>query len=200
MLAVVRVKVIREKAFNRPRELAVEPVDENRFEYSSLEDEIRLACGRISRTCCEAYRVIVLLPLRRRIVAGRQRLRLRRRCWALEWHRGHLRIDDYYVKVLTLKEPSAQSFPLILKRLLEVEANFYVVSEWKKEDSGKTRRTIQAKRRHFHNTKRSFFSQVNMNDAAPQDALFDDSKESQVEVVNYFGHFSLTVVIYDLDL
>ena len=89
-------------------------------------------------------------------------------------------MDDYYVKVLTLKEPSAQSFPLIFKRLLEVEANYYVVTEWKKEDSGKTRRTIQAKRRHFHNTKRSFVSQVNLNDAPAQDVLLDDSKESQV--------------------
>jgi type IV secretory pathway VirB4 component len=73
---------------------------------------------------------------------------------ALECHRGHLRVDDYYVEVLTLKEPSAQSFPLIFKRLLEVEANYYVVTEWKKEDSGKMRRVIQTKRRHFHNTKR----------------------------------------------
>src|SRR5713101_7125931 len=98
----------------------------------------------------------------------------------LECHRGHLRLGDYYVKILTLKEPSAQSFPLIFKRLLEVEANYYVVTEWKREDSGKTRRIIQAKRRHFHNTKRSFISQVNLNDAAPQDVLLDDSKESQV--------------------
>jgi type IV secretion system protein VirB4 len=128
----------------------------------------------------------------------------------LECHRGYLRLDDYYVKVLTLKEPSAQSFPLIFKRLLEVQANYYVVTEWKKEDSGKTRRLIQAKRRHFHNTKRSFFSQVNLNDAAPQDMLLDDSKESQVRELgegikeielhgNYFGQFSLTIVIYDLD-
>jgi type IV secretion/conjugal transfer VirB4 family ATPase len=128
----------------------------------------------------------------------------------LECHRGHLRVDDYYVKVLTLKEPSAQSFPLIFQRLLEVEANYYVVSEWKKENSGKTRRAIQAKRRHFHNTKRSFFSQVNLNDAPPQDMLLDDSKESQVRELgegikeielrgNYFGQFSLTVVIYDLE-
>jgi len=129
----------------------------------------------------------------------------------LECHRGHLRVDDYYVKVFTLKEPSAQSFPLILKRLLEVEANFYVVTEWKKEDAGKTRRVIQAKRRHFHNTKRSFFGQVNLNDATPQDVLLDDAKESQVRELgegikeielhgNYFGQFSLTVVVYDLDL
>jgi type IV secretion system protein TrbE len=128
----------------------------------------------------------------------------------LECHRGHLRLDEYYVKVLTLKEPSAQSFPLIFKRLLEVEANFHVVTEWKKEDSSKTRRVIQAKRRHFHNTKRSFMSQVNINDATPQDVLLDDSKEFQVRELgegikeielhgNYFGRFSLTVVIYDVD-
>jgi type IV secretion system protein TrbE len=129
----------------------------------------------------------------------------------IECHRGHLRVDDYYVKVLTLKEPSAQSFPLIFKRLLEVEANYYVVTEWKKEDSGKMRRVIQTKRRHFHNTKRSFTSQVSLNDAPTQDVLLDDSKESQVRELgegiaeielhgNYFGQFSLTVVIYDLDL
>jgi len=130
---------------------------------------------------------------------------------AVECHRGYLRVDDYYVKVLTLKEPSSQSFPLIFKRLLEVEANYYVVTEWKKEDSGKMRRIIQAKRRHFHNTKRSFTSQVSLNDAPTQDVLLDDSKESQVRELgegvkeielygNYFGEFSLTVVIYDLDL
>jgi type IV secretion system protein TrbE len=129
----------------------------------------------------------------------------------LECHRTHLRVDDYFVKVLTLKEPSAQSFPLIFQRLLEVQANFYVVTEWKKQDPGATRRTLQAKRRHFHNTKRSFFSQIHLNDVAPQDALLDNWKESQVRELgegiqeielhgNYFGEFSLTVVLYDLDL
>jgi len=129
----------------------------------------------------------------------------------LECHRGFLRLDDFYVKVLTLKEPSAQSFPLIFERLLEVQANYHVVTEWKKEDSGKMRRTIQAKRRHFHNTKHSFVSQVNLNDIPAHDVLVDDSKESQVRELgdsikeielkgNYFGNFSLTVVIYDLDL
>ncbi|MGA2421830.1 MAG: hypothetical protein ABSG69_17275, partial [Candidatus Acidiferrum sp.] len=129
----------------------------------------------------------------------------------IECHRGHLRVDDYYVKVLTLKEPSAQSFPLVFKRLLEVEASYYVVTDWKKQDSGKMRGIIQSKRRHFHNTKRSFASQVSMNDGAPQDVLLDDSRESQVKELgeglkeielhgNYFGEFSLTVVIYDLDM
>jgi type IV secretion/conjugal transfer VirB4 family ATPase len=129
----------------------------------------------------------------------------------LECHRGHLRVDDYYVKVLTLKEPSPQSFPLIFRKLLEVPANFYVVTEWKREDTGKTRSVIQTKRRHFHNTKRSFLRQINLQDHAPEDLLLDDSKEAQVRELgegikelalcgNYFGQFSLTVVIYDLTL
>jgi type IV secretion system protein TrbE len=129
----------------------------------------------------------------------------------LECHRTHLRLDDYFVKVLTLKEPSAHTFPLLLKGLLDVSANYHVVTEWKKEEPGKTRRSIQAKRRHFHNTKRSLVSQVNLNDAGPQDWLLDNSKESQVRELgqgieeielhgNYFGEFSLTVVLYDRDL
>jgi len=129
----------------------------------------------------------------------------------LECHRGHLRLDDYYVKVLTLKEPSAESFPLIFRRLLEVGANYHVVTEWKREEPGKARRIIQAKRRHFHNTKRSFLSQVNLGEPPAQDVLWDDSKESRVRELgecikeielkgNCFGQFSLSIVVYDLDL
>jgi len=129
----------------------------------------------------------------------------------LECHRSHLRLDDHYMKVLTLKEPSAQSFPLIFKALLEIQANYHIVTEWKKEDSGKTRKTIQAKRRHFHNTKRSLMSHMNLSDGPPADVLVDDSKEAQVRELgqsikeleiegNYFGQFSLTVVVYDLDV
>lgn len=128
----------------------------------------------------------------------------------LECHRRHLRVDDYYVKVLTLKEPAAQTFPLMLERLLKIEANYYIATEWKREESGKTRRMIQAKRRHFHNTRRSFLSQVNLNDVPAREMLLDDSKESRVRELgegvkeielygNYFGKFSLTVVIYDQD-
>jgi type IV secretion system protein VirB4 len=129
----------------------------------------------------------------------------------IECHRSHLRVDNFYVKILTLKEPSAHTFPLLLKGLLDVRANYHVVTEWKKEEPGKTRRNIQAKRRHFHNTKRSFFSQVDLKEASPQDTLLDDAKESQARELgkgieeielrgNYFGQFSLTVVIYDREL
>ncbi len=131
----------------------------------------------------------------------------------LECHRGFLRLDDYYVKVLTLKEPSAQSYPLIFQKLLEVEANFFAVTEWKREDTAKTRSRIHSRRRHFHNTKRSLMSYMNTSEtpASAQDVLVDDSKEAQIHSLgqaltdievkgNYFGEFSLTIVVYDLDL
>ena len=131
----------------------------------------------------------------------------------VECHRGFLRVDDYYTRVLTLKEPSAQSLPLIFQKLLEVQDNFFVVTEWKKEEPDKTRSRIQSRRRHFHNTKRSFVSYLNTSDAAPsaQDILVDDSKEAQIHSLgealkelevkgHYFGEFSLTVVVYERDL
>lgn len=131
----------------------------------------------------------------------------------LECHRGHLRLDDYFLKVLTLKEPSVQSFPLIFKRLFEIPANFYVATEWKKQAPDKSRHMIHSRRRHYHNTKRSFMSHLSMSNQPenPRDILVDDSKEAQVRDLgraleeielkgNYFGEFSLTIVVYDLYL
>jgi hypothetical protein len=131
----------------------------------------------------------------------------------LECHRGYLRLDEHFMEVLTLKEPSAQTFPLIFKRLLEVEANYFVATEWKKQPPDKSRSLIHSRRRHFHNTKRSLMSHLTLSDHPERtdDVLIDDSKEAQVRDLglalqeleingNYFGEFSLTVVIYDLDL
>lgn len=131
----------------------------------------------------------------------------------LECHRGFLRVDDFYVKVLTLKEPSAHSFPLIFKRLLEVEANYFICTEWKKQEPLKSRSFIHSRRRHFHNTKRSVTSYVTTSDQPQrnEDILIDESKEAQVHDLgealkeleikgNYFGQYSLTVVLFDRDL
>jgi type IV secretion/conjugal transfer VirB4 family ATPase len=131
----------------------------------------------------------------------------------VECHRGFLRVDDYYVKVLTLKEPSAQSFPLIFKRLLEVEANYFICSEWQKQDPAKSRSFIHSRRRHFHNTKRSLASYVTTSDQPQRgdDVLVDESKEAQIRDLgealkeieikgNYFGAYSLAIVVYDEEL
>src|SRR5947209_6189778 len=128
---------------------------------------------------------------------------------ALECYPGHLRIDECYVKVLTLKEPTAQSWPLILRQLLEVGASYHIVTEWKPQEHPAARKRIQSMRRHFHNSKTSLFSQLKAdNSTHPGDLLVDDSKESLVRSLgeclkeielngNYFGEFSLTVVVYD---
>jgi type IV secretion/conjugal transfer VirB4 family ATPase len=130
----------------------------------------------------------------------------------LECHRGFLRVDDYYVKVLTLKEPSAQSFPLIFQRLSEVEANYFICTEWKKQDPAKSRSLIHSRRRHFHNTKRSIASYASSDQSEQRaDVLIDESKEAQVQDLgealkeieingNYFGAYSMTVVVYGRDL
>ncbi len=131
----------------------------------------------------------------------------------VECHRGFLRVDNHYVKVLALKEPSAQTFPLIFKRLLEVQANYFICSEWQKQDPGKSRSFIHSRRRHFHNTKQSLASYVTASDGPQRegDVLVDESKEAQIHdlgealkeieiKVNYFGNYSLTVVVYDEDL
>ena len=131
----------------------------------------------------------------------------------LECHRGFLRVDDYYLKALTLKEPSAQSVPLIFRKLLEVEANYFICTEWVKQDPAKSRSFIHSRRRHFHNTKQSFASNISSSNQpqAREDTLVDESKEAQIRDLgealkeleikgNYFGHYSLTVVIYDEDL
>ncbi|MGA7624446.1 MAG: DUF87 domain-containing protein, partial [Candidatus Acidiferrales bacterium] len=130
----------------------------------------------------------------------------------LECQRGFLRVDDYFVKVLTLKEPSADSFPLIFKRLLEVEANYFICSEWKKQDPASSRSFIHSRRRHFHNTKRSLSSYLTASDQPQRgdDVLIDESKEAQIRDLgealkeleingNYFGGYSLTIVVYDQD-
>lgn len=131
---------------------------------------------------------------------------------ALECYPGHLLVDDCYVKVLTLKEPTAQSWPLILRQLLEVGANYHIVTEWKPQENTAARKRIQSMRRHFHNSKTSLFSQLKAdNSTHPGDLLVDDSKESLVRTLgeslkqielngNYFGEFSLTVVVYNKSL
>ena len=130
----------------------------------------------------------------------------------IEAHRGHLRLDDHYVKVLTVKEPAAETWPLILRDLLEIKACFNVVTEWKPIESSAARRLIQSRRRHFHNSKTSFLSNLSAEERhGPRDELVDDSKEAAIADLGacltaigqegkYFGEFSLSVIVYDEDL
>src|SRR5260370_9161979 len=84
--------------------------------------------------------------------------------------------------VLSRNDRLAVSFLLILKRLLEVEANYFICSEWQKQDPAKSRSFIHSRRRHFHNTKRSLASYVTTSDQPhpSDDVLVDESKQAHI--------------------
>jgi type IV secretion system protein VirB4 len=128
----------------------------------------------------------------------------------IECHPDHLKVDDHHVRVLTLKDATSQSWPLILKPLYEVPANYHVVMEWSPIDNEKAKPAIQTHRRHFHNTKISFMSTMSAGNVAGTDVLVDDSKaaivgrladlKKEIELNgNYLGQFALTMVVYDRD-
>jgi type IV secretion system protein TrbE len=129
----------------------------------------------------------------------------------LEAHRGYLRMDDHYLRILTLKELPSETRPLLLQGLLDVPANFHVVTEWHPVDNAKARKEIASRRRHHHNSKTSFLSNLqDSQNKGPRDDLVDDSKEAAVAELGAaltalgmegknFGEFTLSVVVYDED-
>jgi type IV secretion/conjugal transfer VirB4 family ATPase len=129
---------------------------------------------------------------------------------ALECHRTHLRLDDEYVRVVTLKEPPTQTFPHLFQALAEIPSNLLLVSEWQRAGQGKVRREIHAKRRHFHNARVSLTNYVAETSTAPADLLVDDSAAAIVRDLGaclteltlqgrYLGAYTMTVVLYDRD-
>jgi len=131
---------------------------------------------------------------------------------ALECHRDHLALDDYYVRVLTLKEPPAQTFPNLLAALQELPSNFIAVTEWSREDNFAMRKAINSQRRHHHNSKASMMNYASWRDqpTRPDEVLIDDAEVAHVADLgqnlrameiegHYFGQFSLTVILYGLD-
>lgn len=129
----------------------------------------------------------------------------------LEAHRGYLRLDDEHVRVLTLKELPSETRPLLLQGLFDVPGNFHVVTEWHPVDNARARKEIASRRRHHHNSKTSFLSNLqDRQSMGPHDELVDDSKEAAIAELGAaltalgmegknFGEFTLSVVIYDED-
>ncbi len=127
---------------------------------------------------------------------------------SLECHRAHLRLGDHYVRVLTLKEPPAQTFAHVFRDATAIASNAILVSEWRRETPGTVRRQIHAKRRHFHNTRISLASYLNDAAADRTELLIDDSAAAVVRDLGaalteltlngrYFGVCTVTIVVYD---
>jgi type IV secretion/conjugal transfer VirB4 family ATPase len=122
----------------------------------------------------------------------------------LESHSDHLTIDGYHTRILTLREEPSESRPLILQQLLRIPATYHIVSEWRAVEAADAIQYIESMRAHFHKTKSS------LSTSSGGDRLKDETKVEFVDDLNeclkevqkrgnYFGKFSLTVVIYDRD-
>jgi type IV secretion system protein VirB4 len=130
----------------------------------------------------------------------------------IEAERDHLRVGDHFVRILTMKESIAETRPLVLDRLLKIEGNFYVVTEWTLLSMAKARKEVDKRRRHFNMSKSGFVSQMGSDPAKTnqRDVLIDESKQADIENLGEclralgdgqtLGDFSLTVVLYSADL
>ncbi|HWY48938.1 MAG TPA: DUF87 domain-containing protein [Bryobacteraceae bacterium] len=129
---------------------------------------------------------------------------------SLECYRDHLRLDDYFIQVLTLKEPPAQTFAHILEALEQIPCNYIIANEWSRQSNLAARKKINSKRRHYHNSKSSLMNYVSDQPRNPQEMLIDDGAAGLVTELgaclgeieingNYFGKYSLTIVLYDQD-
>ena len=130
----------------------------------------------------------------------------------IEAERDHLRVGDHFVRILTMKESIAETRPLVLDRLLKIEGNFYVVTEWTPLSMAKARKEVDKRRRHFNMSKSGFVSQMGSDPSKTnqRNVLIDESKQADIENLGEclralgdgqtFGDFSLTVVLFSADL
>jgi type IV secretion system protein VirB4 len=127
----------------------------------------------------------------------------------VECQRDALRIDDYRIKVLTMKEPPSRTFAHVLEDVYAVPSRFVACLEWQRLSNDRIRREIHARRRHFHNTKTSLVNYLHP-DTKPEEMLNDESAAATVQELghalteldvhgNVFGSCSLSVVLIDRD-
>ena len=123
---------------------------------------------------------------------------------AIEANRDHLVIDGFHMRILTLREEPSQSWPLVLQELYQVPATYHIATEWRTVEHRQAIDYIEGMRSHFHKTKRGL-STSNTGDRLQDETkveFVDDLNECLKEIQkrgNYFGKFTMTIVIYDRD-
>lgn len=128
---------------------------------------------------------------------------------SVECHRNFLQVDEYRVKVLTMKEPPSATYAHMLDAWHAVPQSFIACAEWQRLPTAKIRREIRAKRRHYFNKRISLVNYLSP-DTKPDHMLVDDSATNVVEELGQclsdteingrvFGSSSLTLVVYDDD-
>jgi hypothetical protein len=125
----------------------------------------------------------------------------------IEAERGHLRVGDHFVRVLTMKEAIGETKPLVLKQSLEVQASFLHRHRMGATGDRFSTQRDHKRKRHFNITKTSFITSMQRDPAAydPRNTLMDESKQADIESLGdclrdlgegqSLGEFSLTVVV-----
>lgn len=127
----------------------------------------------------------------------------------VECHRDRLVIDDYQVKVLTMKTPPAKTCAHVLHDLYRLPSPFIACLEWQRLSNARMRRDLHSRRRHFFNKKVSLINYLS-SQTKPEEMLVDDSAGATVHELgqsltemevhgHFFGACSLTVVAVDRD-
>ena len=127
----------------------------------------------------------------------------------VECHRDRLVIDDYHVKVLTMKTPPAKTCAHVLHDLYGLPSPFIACLEWQRLSNARMRRDLHSRRRHFFNKKVSLINYLS-SQTKPEEMLVDDSAGATVHELgqsltemevhgHFFGACSLTVVAIDRD-
>jgi type IV secretion system protein VirB4 len=127
----------------------------------------------------------------------------------VECHRDCLRVDDVFVKVLTMKEPPAKTYAAMLQDLYAVPGPFVACLEWQRRPNATMRRDLQARRRHFFNKKVSLVNYLH-SQTKPEEMLVDDAASATVHELgqgltamevhgHFFGACSISIAVYDRD-
>ena len=128
----------------------------------------------------------------------------------IEAERDHLRIGDHFVRLLTMREAITETRPLVLDKLLKIEANFYAVTEWTPLATDAAKKEVVKRRRHANMSKAGLISSMKDESKVNQrDVLIDEGKQADIEVLGdclralsdgqTLGDLSLTIVLYGKD-
>jgi type IV secretion/conjugal transfer VirB4 family ATPase len=128
----------------------------------------------------------------------------------IEAERDHLRIGEHFVRLLTMREAITETRPLVLDKLLKIEANFYAVTEWTPLAMDAAKKEVVKRRRHANMSKAGLISSMKDESKVNQrDVLIDEGKQADIEVLGdclralsdgqTLGDLSLTIVLYGKD-
>jgi type IV secretion system protein VirB4 len=113
------------------------------------------------------------------------------------------------VKVLSMKEPPAQTFAQMLANVYTIPGELIACLEWQRVPADRMRRDIQTRRRHFFNKRVSIVNYISP-ETRPEEMLVDDSAGATVRHLgdaltemevngHFFGSCSLTLVLHNHD-